>query len=158
LKVEGAYHTGFVVADMDRSVEFYTGLLGFTLERGPTDVGGEWLATVVGFDSVALRMAYVGVGTGHSLELLEYSDPPGAKTANRIPVNSVGASHAGFLVDDVNGWYEKLRESGVHVTGPPTLRDTEYPWARYAFYFQDPDGNWLEFVERAPKPADSDQN
>ncbi len=63
-----------------------------------------------------------------------------------------------MIADDVQGWYERLKEAGLNVMGPPVLRDAQYPWARYAFYFQDPDGNWLEFVERGPRPEGSTEN
>ena len=72
------------------------------------------------------------------------------RTANRV-----GSAHCGMLVDNVRQWYEHLKANGVRVTGPPTLRDVGYPWGRYAVYFQDPDGNWLEFAERAPRPEGS---
>ncbi|NQW16738.1 MAG: VOC family protein [Chloroflexi bacterium] len=158
MKVESLYHTGMVVSDLEAAVEFYTGTLGLALERGIAELKGEFLEQVVGLDGVVLRMAYVGSGTGHSIELMEYSQPPGSKDFNAKPINSVGSAHVGMIVENVMGWYEKLDGMGLNVKGPPVLRDAEYPWARYAFYFQDPDGNWLEFVERGPKPAGSTEN
>ena len=158
MEIESLYHTGLVVSDLDRALEFYTGMLGLNVERSAAEQSSEWIARVVGFDSATLRMAYVGAGSGHSFELIEYVDPPGSSGPNPTPRNDVGAAHVGMIVDDVRGWYEKLAAAGVRVTGPPTLRDTEYPWARFAFYFQDPDGNWLEMVERAPRPEGSEQN
>ena len=158
MRVETLYHSGLVVSDIERALSFYTETLGLSIERQATESSGKWIGDVVGFDSPTLRIAYVGPGGGHSIELIEYVEPSGVKEQNLKPRNDVGAAHVGMIVDDVNAWYEKLIRDGVNATGPPTLRDAEYPWARYAFYFQDPDGNWLEMVERAPKPPGSTEN
>lgn len=158
MEIKGLYHTGFVVSDLERSLRFYTEVLGMRVERPATELSGPWISSVVGHPGTRLRSAFVGVGDGHSIELLQYLSPPSVNVAPPAGRNRVGASHAGMLVDDVHAWYERLRTAVATVTGPPTLRDADYPWARYAIYFQDPDGNWLEFVERAPKPAGSTAN
>ena len=158
MKVESLYHTGMIVSDLEAAVEFYIGALGLTLERGIAELEGPFLEQVVGLDGVVLRMAYVGSGTGHSIELIQYVYPPGSKEFNSKPISDVGSAHVGMVVDDVLGWYEKLDGMGLNVQGPPVVRDAEYPWAKYALYFQDPDGNWLEFVERGAKPAGSTEN
>jgi lactoylglutathione lyase len=158
LEIKGLYHTGFVVSDLERSVAFYTDVLGMRVERPPTELSGEWISGVVGYPGTRLRSAFVGVGDGHSIELLQYLTPAGSRSPAPAGRNRVGAAHAGMVVDDACGWYERLKAAGVEVLAPPALRDVEYPWARYAFYFRDPDGNWLEFAERAPRPAESKAN
>ncbi|MBI2966089.1 MAG: VOC family protein [Chloroflexi bacterium] len=158
MEIKGLYHTGFVVSDLERTLAFYTGVLKMRVERPPTELSGEWISDVVGYPGTRLRSAFVGIGDGHSIELLQYLSPPGSRVPNPADRNRVGASHAGMIVDDARGWYERLKAAGVETLGPPALRDVEYPWARYAFYFRDPDGNWLEFAERAPRPAGSKAN
>ncbi|MBI4304906.1 MAG: VOC family protein [Chloroflexi bacterium] len=158
MEIRALYHTGFVVAHLDRSLKFYTEVLGMRVERPPTELEGEWISTVVGYKGARLRSAFVGIGDGHSIELIQYLAPKGTDGTVERERNRVGSSHCGMLVDDVRSWYDRVRDAGAAVTGPPSLRDVEFPWARYAFYFQDPDGNWLEFAERAPKPADSRAN
>ena len=158
MEIKALYHTGFVVGDLDRSLRFYTEVLGMRVERPATELSGDWISNVVGYPGTRLRSAFVGIGDGHSIELLQYLSPPGASGPNPPDRNRVGAAHAGMLVDDVRAWYERLRAAGVTVAGPPSLRDAEFPWARYAIYFRDPDGNWLELVERAPRPAGSQAN
>ena len=155
MKIIHPYHTGFVVSDMQRSIDFYTNVLGMRVEREPTEVSTKWLADVVGYDEVTMVLAMVGVGSGSSIELLQYVKPNGGRREHMDDRNKVGAAHCGMLVDSVLEWYEHLKANNVRVTGPPTLRDVGYPWGRYAVYFQDPDGNWLEFAERHPKPEGS---
>ena len=38
------------------------------------------------------------------------------------------------------------------------MRQAEYPYARYALYIEDYDGNVIEMVERSPKPIGSSEN
>lgn len=158
MRIENLYHTGLVVSDLERAVSFYTETLGLKIERPVSEMSGEWIANVVGFESATLRMAYVGAGGGHSFELIQYVDPPGDRERNKKPRNDVGAAHVGMIVDDIHAWYERLVAAGMHVARPPTLREADYPWARYAIYFQDPDSNWLEMVERGPRPPGSTEN
>jgi catechol-2,3-dioxygenase len=128
------------------------------IERGPAESDSPWLAQVVGYSAVRMKMAYVGVGDGHSIELIEYIEPfaepqPGLNDRNRP-----GSAHAAMIVDDVVAWRAKLETTEIAVFGPREVRDLEFPWARLAIYFQDPDGNWLEMVERRPKPEGSLEN
>ena len=146
MQIHNLYHTGFIVSDIERSVDFYTRVLGMRVERKPTDAGGPWLGAVVGYPDVKLRIAFVGPGTGHSIELIQYVEPSGGKRQDIDARNVVGAAHCGMVVDDVRAWYDRLKAEGVRVMGEPTLRDVEFPWARYAFYFQDPDGHKLELA------------
>lgn len=157
MRIQALYHTGFIVSDLERSLAFYRDLLGMRVERPPTELVGEWISAVVGYEGARIRSAYVGIGDGHSIELIQYLSPYPKPSAGADRAR-IGAAHAGMLVDDVRAWYDKLRSAGVTVTGPPALRDVAFPWARYAIYFQDPDGNWLEFAERGPKPPDSRAN
>ncbi len=103
-------------------------------------------------------LLYVGVGDGHSIELIEYMRPRGEKRSDQYDRNRPGSAHAAMVVDSVPEWRERLEAEGIKTFGPKEERDLEYPWARYAIYFQDPDGNWLEMISRNPKPADSKEN
>jgi catechol 2,3-dioxygenase-like lactoylglutathione lyase family enzyme len=158
MKVQSIYHTGFVVGNLHRALDFYQGVLGMKIERGPAESDSPWLAQVVGYDSVVMKMAYVGVGDGHSIELIEYVKPHGEVQPGLYDRNRPGSAHAAMVVDDVTAWRSKLEQLRIHVLGPREVRDLEYPWARLAIYFQDPDGNWLEMVERHPKPVGSTEN
>ncbi len=153
MRINTIYHTGFVVADLDRALEFYTGTLGLTVERAPFESSSDWLAQVVGYEKVRMRIAFVGPGDGHVIELLQYIEPHGERRLDQHDRNRPGSSHAAFIVDDVTAWRGRLEAAGVSCFGPTEERDEPYPAARLAIYFQDPDGNWLEMVKRDPAPA-----
>ena len=158
MRITSIYHSGVVVSDLDRAMAFYIDVLGLDLERGPSLSEGDWISSVVGYANVKMRQGYVGAGDGHSIELIEYVRPPGSKDRNAESRNFVGASHVGMIVDDIATWHVSLEEKGIRFFGPPALRNAEFPWAKHALYFQDPDGNWLEIVERAPRPPGAQGN
>ncbi len=160
MNILGQYHTGFVVENLEASLHFYIDILGLKIEREPATQSGEWISDVVGLKNIELKMAFVGVGDGHSIELFEYLNPTGKKREDMDKVFLPGSAHCAFIVDDIRSWFKKLKENNVKIlsNGEPTLRDKPYPWARYAIYIQDPDGNVIEMVERAKKPKGNSEN
>ena len=158
MKIQTIYHTGFVVRDLDESLEFYTEVLGMVVERQPAVSDSDWISEVVGYEKVTMRQAYVGVGDGHSIELIQYVEPRSDVRTDQFDRNRPGSAHAAMIVDSVPQWRERLESRGVQVFGPRCKRNLEYPWAQYAIYFQDPDGNWLEMVSRGTKPEGSKEN
>lgn len=156
--IQTIYHTGFIVENLDKALEFYVDFLGFNIERAPSISETPWISEVVGYANVKMRQAYVGVGDGHSIELIEYIRPRGEKRSDQFDRNRPGSAHAAMVVDSVLEWRDLLEARGIRTFGPKYERDLEYPWARHAIYFQDTDGNWLEMISRNPKPEDSDQN
>ena len=160
MNILGQYHTGFVVENLEASLHFYIDILGLKIEREPATQSGEWISDVVGLKNIELKMAFVGGGDGHSIELFEYLNPTGKKREDMDKVFLPGSAHCAFIVDDIRSWFKKLKENNVKIlsNGEPTLRDKPYPWARYAIYIQDPDGNVIEMVERAKKPKGNSEN
>jgi len=116
-----------VVADADRSRDFYRDVLGAELYReyGGTSVVmrflGTWLLLVTG---------------GGPTE-----DKPGVTFAP--PADPAVASHEMTIrVPDCRAAYETLRARGAQFLTPPV----EYEWEVRAF-FRDPDGHLLEISE-----------
>ena len=157
MKVEWMNHTGFVVSDMERSLAFYRDLLGLSEERNQI-LEGDFISQLVGYPNARLHIIYLGIGdTKHSVELIQYLNPPGESVA--LPSrNNVGATHLGVIVDDLDSFYEELSGKGVRFVSPPAVREgAVYPMARKGCYLEDPDGNWLELLERPPAPPEATQ-
>ena len=157
MEVEWMNHTGFVVSNMDRSLEFYRDLLGLKEERNQI-LEGEFISELVGYPDARLHIIYLGSGDmRHSVELIQYLNPAGTPAA--MPErHQVGASHLGVIVDDLDAFYAELSSRGVRFVSPPTIRPgAVYPMASKGCYMQDPDGNWLELLERPPAPGGSTQ-
>jgi catechol 2,3-dioxygenase-like lactoylglutathione lyase family enzyme len=147
MAIGGVNHTSFTVSSLDRSIAFYQDVLGLelvtTIERR-----APWIAVMTGLDGARLRIAALrSPGTEHVVELVEYEQPRGEQLT--LPTNAVGCAHLGFVVDDIDAEYRRLRDAGVEFVSPP-VRVTEPPSVgTRAAYFRDPDGIPLELQERS---------
>ena len=158
MNVEWMNHTGFVVSNMERSLAFYRDQLGLGIERDQI-LEGEFISELVGYPDPKLHIIYLGLGDmKHSVELIEYLKPRG----NAAPLperKDIGATHLGIIVDNVDEFYKELSSKEVRFVSPPAIRpDAVYPMAQKGCYMQDPDGNWLELLERPPAPERTTQS
>lgn len=145
--ISGVHHTGLIVTDLDRSIEFYHGVLGFPFSSEPSPwFDGEQLADGVGVPGARLRQCCLRVGDS-ILELLEY--------ANREPSdgpvhqNHLGAAHVALRVDDIEAVKADLAARGVEFLSEPNVVDDGVLAGWRWVYFHDPDGIPLELVEVA---------
>ena len=81
--IQSIDHINIVVSDLERSVRFYTELLGF-LESRRAHLEGDWIESIVGLKGVAADVAFILAPAGEPrIELLCYKTP-GAKPFPRI--------------------------------------------------------------------------
>ncbi len=144
-------HLNIVVADLDRSVKFYTEVLGF---RKTHDVymEGEWIEAIIGLRGVKGLVAFVELpGGGPRIELLEYRAPAGIALPENSRANTRGLRHIALRVDDIGAMTEKLRAAGVKLFSEPVRVPAGV--VKFAagdkslLYFLDPDGVILELSE-----------
>ena len=139
------FHTGFVVKDIEASIKFYADVLGMRI-AGRTEREGEFVEQVLAFPGAHIKGGFVDMGEGHQLELIQYLSP--ASGENHLQRNDLGASHLAFFVEDLDKFYEDTSRKGIKYNNlPATMVDENGQLSRKAVYAQDPDGNWLEFVE-----------
>jgi catechol 2,3-dioxygenase-like lactoylglutathione lyase family enzyme len=151
MRYHGLDHIGFSVADMDRSVDFYT----FLLEEPPVlrktwEV--EYVSRIVGYPGTRMECAFWNLFDGTVLELLRYLEPPPGIVD--MESYNAGNAHLCLLVDDLDADFERLR-------GRVRFRDPEpvvIPWGPYtggkACYFRDPDGISVELMQQPPGGRD----
>ena len=147
--MQGIFHTGITVLNLDRSVAFYRDVLGFELITEPTEVfSGEELSRGVGVPGASLRLAIFKAGEG-TLELLEYLSPQ-SPVERPMPPNTLGAMHVAFRVENIEQKVRELEAKGIKFHTPPNVVEEGplkgWKWA----YFSDPDGITLEIVEYTP--------
>ena len=139
--IKDMHHTGFVVGDLERSIEFYRDVIGLD-EKSRYERTGNGIEKVVGYEGAHLQIALMGAGGVHSLELIQYvNPPPGQRPTSERSV--IGGSHLAFAVDDIQAAYEKLSAAGAKTLNAPVAVAP----GRTVCYLQDPDGNWLELME-----------
>jgi catechol 2,3-dioxygenase-like lactoylglutathione lyase family enzyme len=138
---------GITVSDMDRAIDFYTGVLTFEKTTEVEVLGAQYehLMGVFG-----LRMRVVGLRLGdETVELIEFLAPRGRPMPADSRGNDQWFQHIAIIVSDMDRAYEHLRRHKVEhaSTGPQTLP----AWNKNAggiraFYFRDPDGHFLEVL------------
>ena len=138
------HHTGFIVRDLDSSVAFYTEVMGLEAVRR-LEIDGEFAERVVGFKDAHLMVALLNMGDGHNLELVQYIYPPSAE--GQINRNDLGASHLAFTVENIEEYHATMSQKGLRFLGPPPSLTHDGKVMVKAIYAQDPDNNWLEFME-----------
>jgi glyoxylase I family protein len=144
-------HINIVVADLERSVAFYTGVLGFVKQR-EAFLEGEWIDRIVGLRGVRGRVVYVVAPAGEPrIELLCYESPRGGAQADNSRANTIGLRHIALRVDDIAATVARVRASGVTVFSEPVR--VPHGVVRHdagektLVYFLDPDGVILELAE-----------
>lgn len=144
-------HINIVVANLERSVRFYTELLGFRLMK-EARLEGEWIDRIVGLKGVKGRVAYVVAPAGEPrIELLCYEQPAGADPQENRRANTVGLRHIALQVDDIAAVAAKLRAAGVEFFSEPVrvpagvVRHDQ--GEKTLVYFLDPDGVILELAQ-----------
>lgn len=149
--IRGVDHINLVVSDLERSVRFYTEVLGF---RKTADVvmEGDWIEAIIGLKGVRGLVAFVEPpGGGPRFELLQYVTPPGAVLPENSRANTQGLRHVAFRVDDIAAMAARLRAAGVTLFSEPVRVPAGV--VKFAagdktlLYFLDPDGVILELAE-----------
>lgn len=153
--VEAIEAVGMTVADMERSVGFYSSVLSFEKVSDVEVVGSpyEQLEGVFG-----LRMRVVRMRLGEEcIELIEFLAPRGRP----IPLDSRSHDrwfqHIALIVSDMDRAYQWLRQHKVEhaSSGPQRLPDwNPNAGGIQAFYFKDPDGHHLEILQFPPGKGD----
>jgi catechol 2,3-dioxygenase-like lactoylglutathione lyase family enzyme len=152
--VKGLWHFSFTVSDLDRSIEFYCGLLGMQL-RLRQDQSNEYTRKLVAYPDADVLVAQLCLdGTtigpsGHVLELVQFVKP-------KLPPNPPGtgypnSSHMAFVVDDIHAEYHRLRQAGVSFRSDPVSIVSGVNRGGASVYFLDPDGITLELLQPPPR-------
>jgi catechol 2,3-dioxygenase-like lactoylglutathione lyase family enzyme len=110
-------HTGVAVSSLDDAIRFWTGALGFTLER-QSEMGGEFLRQVTGVDDPSVKTAIVRAPDGYAVELLQYSKGRG-NGAVPPSAGSIGAAHLALRVKDIHAAIARVEAAGWTAKGSP---------------------------------------
>ena len=139
--ITGMHHSGVVVLDLDRAVEFYSDAVGLKL-RGTFEFADASTAKVVGYQDVKLKTAEMETPDGQIIEFLQYVYPPAPRRPSQER-SLQGASHLAFKVEDIDKTFEAMIGRGGIKLNPPVEESAGVK----VCYLQDPEGNWIELVE-----------
>ena len=145
MKVVGAHHTSYTVASLERSLEFYVGLLGCEL-LWQRRIDNQYFRDIVAFPDCVVEAAHLRIpGSDHVIELFEYAVPKGVVAD--VCTNNVGSSHMAFVVDDLQAAYGELRHRGVKFRSPPVEITAGANKGAWGVYIEDPDGISMELFQ-----------
>ncbi|MDI3542916.1 MAG: glyoxylase family protein [Candidatus Atribacteria bacterium] len=124
MKFQGLHHAAIKTNDLDKTLDFYCGILGLKVEERFYDAGEE-------SDIVFLSLGNT------QLEVIAPHRP------EEKDITFSPCFHLALATSNVEETYEELRNRGIKFTLPPT----QSGGFRYA-YFSGPMGETLEIVER----------
>src|SRR5262245_10025793 len=144
--VEAVNHVCFTVGDLERSIAFWTRLLG----SGP-ESRVEYTAphdeAVTGYSGVHMSAAYFSLPGGVVLELFQYRNPTSAAPASS-ETYVVSNAHLGIVVGDLDEAYGHPQWSwaSFRSEGPVPIEGGAHAGPR-SIYVRDPDGITIEILE-----------
>ena len=133
LTVQGIHHITIVCSNAQRTIDFYTKVLGQRL-----------IKKTVNFDDPGSYHLYFGNEQGLPGSVITFFEWPGASKGHP---GIGGTHHFALIVNDYNGllqWKRRLVDHGLSVEGP---LDRHY---FKSIYFKDPDGTILEIATLQP--------
>ncbi len=141
ITMKAPLEVGICVADLDRAVAFYQGVLGF--ERISEATLSPERAEAAGFGPVAFRMVRMQTNYGERIKLLETTPGPAHSVPGSI-LGRAGISYLTFVVADIEAALERLTRSGAKMMSAQPIQTR--PGTRLIF-FRDSEGNPLELVQ-----------
>ena len=151
MPIKNVSHIAIGVRDMDRSLPFWTEVVGLhvsldTIEEFTID--GEF---------VRRRGVYLREHEGADEPFVVLDEQlTSLKTGEPKPLFDIGIHHFGFWVDNLDQIAERARIAGVPIVVEPSVRGADtatYGEAPGGFvrsmFVRDPDGNYVQFDQRA---------
>lgn len=123
VEIIGIQHVSFLVADLNRALEFYHGVLDLEVVPDRPDLGypGAWLQV-----------------QAQQIHLLQLPNPD---PTNDRPQHGGRDRHVAFDIKNLDALIAKLETAGIVYSRSRS--------GRQALFCRDPDGNALEFIEKA---------
>lgn len=123
----GFGHVGYVVKNIDKSIDFYQNILGFK--------------KIADFNTPDRRIVFLQFADGQSIEL--FSGGTETVATNK---ETIGFAHTCLIVENMEELVCELKEKGVPFNGEPVYQED----GSGSFRILDPDGNEYECMQRGP--------
>ena len=136
-KPTGFHHVGLSVPDLDQALDFYVGVLGFSLLNRAEWSGSPEIDMAIGADGSAGVFAMIELG-GFCIEMFQFESPE-ATTPTEPRVVGHGWTHICIKVENARAMAQALKRAGTRLHADPiNIGDGPFAYAR------DPFGNIIE--------------
>jgi catechol 2,3-dioxygenase-like lactoylglutathione lyase family enzyme len=145
----GFNHTGFTVSDLDRSIEWWSEVLGAepTQRRRSDD---SYMGEMVGYSGCDMDYAYFPLpGSEAMIELIQYHAPASGQVD--METSNLGNGHICFLVDDIHAEFERLSAYASFRSPAPVEITAGANKGGWGAYMRDPDGITIQLLQPAPR-------
>jgi len=149
-QISATDHTGFTVANIERSLTFWQDVLGFELSHRAHHTG-DLASEVTGVPGAEISIAVLK-GYGHKIELLEYHAPSDRKRVDLRPCD-VGSVHVALTVDNLDAVLRVIAASDWRAVGKPQILKAGPNAGKRVVYVRDPDGTTIEFMQPPPQSS-----
>jgi lactoylglutathione lyase len=137
-------HFGICVSDLERSLAFYCGALGF--EKAESHEIGSEFAALMDLSEVEVTSQFIRRGPT-AIELLAFRNPSPFGERARRAVNQLGLTHLSFRVDDLRATAAKVVEFGGSIVESSRTMIELGATALEFLYCTDPDGVRVELMD-----------
>jgi catechol 2,3-dioxygenase-like lactoylglutathione lyase family enzyme len=150
--------TAVFVTDLEKSIEFYTDILGYEEVFFRGDLGEPFINKLLGMPSTSFTRAIIikqaGPGFG-MIGLFEVTKPAPPKITKSHDGCHIGEICMTFYCSDIQEIYEKLARHGSTIIAKPEMLDiADAPGAGVKeMTFLGPDGEMFSMIEMDPKVA-----
>jgi len=141
---------GVVVSDLEKSLAFYKGVVGFTEVEG-FKVAGDFPKKVGLTDGAALDIHVLILGEGETatkLKVMQVKSEKPAKTLKQRHIHTTtGFSYVSIFVTDVDAVLARAKAAGIkpYAQSPQRLPEG-LPQDVCLLMLKDPDGNFVEII------------
>jgi catechol 2,3-dioxygenase-like lactoylglutathione lyase family enzyme len=137
-------HTGIVVEDLPRMVEFFT-TLGLECGNAFT-VEGPWLDRILNLPGPRVEVVMVSLPDGtDTLEIVKFHAPDGDAGADTepAPANRLGIRHLAYLVEELDAVLERIARAGWSPVGEVVNYEDQF----LLVYLRGPEGLIVELAQ-----------
>src|SRR5262249_50950081 len=145
--VQSVGAVAMTVGSMERSIAFYSDVLGFE-KISDVEVLGEPYERLQAIFGLRMRIVRMRLG-GEAIELQEYLTPRGRPIPGDSRSHDRWVEHIAINFNEMDRAYARLRQHHVEHASPAPQRLPDWnvnAGGIRAFYFKDPDGHSLEIL------------
>jgi len=147
LSLLGVDHIGINVPDLQQAVNFFTGVLDFSVvtQIGPVPLDSNWKeANHMHQSTGPVTIKMTRAGDGANIELFYYDKSKGSTT--QPGGDDIGATHIAFYTSDIKASIAYLKSKGVSFLGDPFTMPAGDTEGETWVYFLTPWGAKMELV------------